>query len=306
MTKAQWIIDTDLRTDVVAVLKLALGQRKASLAGITLVQWREHDPDYRITKELAELLPEGVGIYPGVNRSFLRPMGQAVSSFPLAAPRQIRDPAGAQGMPHAVDYLAQVLDKAKEPVDVLCLGPLTNLALFIRTRPDLTARIGRVIVRGGCFFRGDVTAAAERNIYRDPEAAHIVFQAGLDLSMVSLEAAEEAGLTRGEAALFHGGAHYGGADSSGQRGGIPDPVERDVTEGLDVSSALTLLFRETPELFYTEYHNVSIDLQGELTRGSTVVDFSDQMGKKPNCQVVRGIACDDGARRWRTLLFEGQ
>lgn len=293
MTKTKWIIDTDLTADVVAVLMLAASRLDDSLRGVTLVQWLENDPGDRARRELEALLPEGVGIYPGVSRSLLNRSGRGFSFYSSEAEDWAGVSAAASPMPHAVDHMASVLEEASAPVDMLCLGPLTNLALLIRTRPDLKPRIGRVVFRGGSVAGGDITAAAEYNIYQDPEAAHIVFGAGLDLSMVTLEAAEEAVLTQLEADLLRETGKNRARDFGRAVREFPGRSTGDSTPGVRLYSVLAYLYLEKPELFLTERHNVRVDLKGDQTRGSTVTDLLDIAGEESNCEVVLGLAQGD-------------
>src|SRR5262249_4735495 len=97
--------------------------------------------------------------------------------------------------PHAVDAMIQTV-LANPGIEILTLGPLTNVALAIRKEPKIVAAIGRLVVMGGApCCEGNVTPAAEVNIWVDPEAAKIVFRAGLPIEMVGWH------LCRGTAAL---------------------------------------------------------------------------------------------------------
>jgi purine nucleosidase len=105
------------------------------------------------------------------------------------APRPARtaDIAGSD----AVGFLAATLLAAAataDPVDLLMIGPLTNLALALQRAPGIAGGIGRLIIMGGTLYgRGNVTPAAEFNIFSDPEAAAIVFGAGIDTTVVPWE-----------------------------------------------------------------------------------------------------------------------
>jgi purine nucleosidase/pyrimidine-specific ribonucleoside hydrolase len=98
---------------------------------------------------------------------------------------------------HAVDLLADVLLAAEEPVTVIATGPLANVALLLRRGPDLRERIAEIVLMGGSTGRGNVTPAAEFNIYVDPEAADEVFTSGLPLRMAGLDLTHQALATDG-------------------------------------------------------------------------------------------------------------
>ena len=176
---------------------------------------------------------------------------------------------------HAVEALIETV-LANPGIEILTLGPLTNIALAIRREPRIIKAIGRFVVMGGApCCEGNVTPAAEYNIWVDPEAAKIVFRAGLPLELVGWH------LCRGEAALneaditkilalktalaeFTIRCNSVAADAyykqTGERGiSLPDPV----------SAAITL----QPELCTaSSLHYVDVETSSELTRGMTVVD----------------------------------
>ena len=176
---------------------------------------------------------------------------------------------------HAVEALIETA-LANPGIEILTLGPLTNVALAINREPKIVKAIGRLVVMGGApCCEGNVTPAAEYNIWVDPEAAKIVFHAGLPLEMVGWH------LCRGEAALNESDinkilalktplaeftircnsvasdAYY---KQTGEKGiSLPDPV----------SAAITL----QPNLCtHSSMHYVDIETASELTRGMTVVD----------------------------------
>src|SRR6476646_6592520 len=89
---------------------------------------------------------------------------------------------------HAVDLLAEILERSEEPVLLAPVGPLTNIALLAALRPELLPELGRVAIMGGGDGLGNVTPAAEFNIWFDPESAARTFDSGLDIPMVGLNA----------------------------------------------------------------------------------------------------------------------
>src|SRR3954471_14569828 len=95
----------------------------------------------------------------------------------------------------ALQLLTETLERAAEPVTLVPTGPLTNIAQLLRARPDLHERIGRIVLMGGSTLRGNTTPAAEFNIFVDPEAAAIVFESGLPVTMVGLNLTHQARAT---------------------------------------------------------------------------------------------------------------
>lgn len=88
---------------------------------------------------------------------------------------------------HAVEALHQELSRTKEAVTIVAIGALTNIALLIRMYPDIQPKIKEIILMGGSLSGGNITGAAEFNIYSDPHAAKIVFKAGIKLTMIGLD-----------------------------------------------------------------------------------------------------------------------
>lgn len=92
----------------------------------------------------------------------------------------------------AVELIAHILRTHPEPVVIAPIGPLTNIALLLRLHPELAARIAHICLMGGSIGEGNVTVSAEFNIYVDPEAAAIVFESGLPITMMGLDVTHQA------------------------------------------------------------------------------------------------------------------
>lgn len=88
---------------------------------------------------------------------------------------------------HAVNFIIETILKSDEKVTMVTTGPMTNLALAMRLEPNILKNIEEVVLMGGSYNNGNVTPAAEFNIYCDPEAAHIVFNSGLKVTMIGLD-----------------------------------------------------------------------------------------------------------------------
>jgi pyrimidine-specific ribonucleoside hydrolase len=88
---------------------------------------------------------------------------------------------------HAIELIRDLIENSKDPVTLVPIGPLTNIALFISTFPETAKKLERIVLMGGSASGGNVTAAAEFNVWHDPEAAHIVLNSGLPLTMYGLD-----------------------------------------------------------------------------------------------------------------------
>lgn len=179
----------------------------------------------------------------------------------------------------AVEMIIRVLEESEMPVALIAIGPLTNVAMALKLRPDLKARIKVISLMGG-GSRGNWTPAAEYNIYADAEAAYIVFHSGVPILMSGLDVTQKAYITREEderlrekgtevavfvAELidFFSRYHY-------EVEGLPGCTLHDPT-------AVAALIH--PEWFTYADCNVEIELDGAYTKGMTVIDEKNYQDK---------------------------
>lgn len=194
---------------------------------------------------------------------------------------------------HAVEAMRDALLQSDEPITLIPIGPLTNIALLLKTYPEVTAHIKEIVLMGGSANRGNITPAAEFNMYCDPEAAQIVFDSGLPLTMVGLDVARSS-------TLLH--EHVDELKDLNQTGDMLHQMFKhyrgdDFEKGINVYDAYTLLFLLHPEHFKVEEAHVQIEVQGELTKGMTVTDFDSEF---PNTSVVMSI----DPERFKDLFFD--
>ena len=166
---------------------------------------------------------------------------------------------------HAVDVLAAELGPG---VTLVATGPLTNVALLLALHPE--TRPDRIVLMGGAIGEGNVTPAAEFNIWVDPEAAKRVFDSGIPLTMVGLDVTHR---TSAEMIDFYGKFH----------------VDEYGWEGPPVHDAVAVAYVERPELLHVEACAVEIETQSELSRGRTNVHLRDRTGREPNADVAVGV-----------------
>ena len=102
------------------------------------------------------------------------------------------DPVTEPVTGHAVDFLAEKILASSEPVTLIPVGPLTNIALLLSRYPEVVGNVSRIVSMGGAIGTGNVTPSAEFNIYVDPEAAHRVYHCGLPITMIGLDVTHQA------------------------------------------------------------------------------------------------------------------
>jgi pyrimidine-specific ribonucleoside hydrolase len=172
-----------------------------------------------------------------------------------------------------VTALAELLETSAEPVTVAAIGPLTNIALLVSVYPDAAARIGRLVFMGGSATRGgNVTAAAEFNIWADPEAAAVVLRAGLPTVMVGLDVTVPTVLT-GEGIARFAAAGPVGEQAAAILGRYRDHARSSYgVDGVVVHDALAVTEAVVPGTLRTVARDVVVDTGHGAGRGQTVVD----------------------------------
>jgi purine nucleosidase len=272
------LIDTDTASDDAVALLMALQSPLVHVAAITVVAGNVSvEQGTRNALYTAELCNSDVPIYTGAAKPLLRELQMAewfhgvdgLGDHDYAPSRRKAEPS------HAVDAIIETA--LKNPgMEMITLGPLTNLALALAREPRIAASISRCVMMGGApCCEGNVTPAAEFNIWVDPEAARMVFLSGLPIEMIGwqlsrndavIDEQDIAGILalqtpRAEYAIHcnstAAAAYY---TQTGERGiALPDPI------------AMAVLLH--PELSLSSgMHFVEVETTSELTRGMTVVD----------------------------------
>jgi inosine-uridine nucleoside N-ribohydrolase len=205
---------------------------------------------------------------------------------------KLPEPTVAVAATHAVDFLIDYYMSDAGPKTILApVAPLTNIAMALLREPRLAQRIPRMVMMGGAYTEGNTTASAEFNIYADPEAARIVFRAGIPISLVGLEVTQQALLTLADAERI---ANYNnpGAKVAGQL--IYEEASWFIRnlgwEGGQVYDACAVASVIQPDILQTRLAYCDIEVAGELTRGRTVCDFGyARRGLAANVDVGVGI-----------------
>ena len=172
----------------------------------------------------------------------------------------------------AVELLRDLIENSSDPVTIVPLAPLTNIALFLRAFPETAKKIHRIVLMGGSASAGNATAAAEFNVWHDPEAAAIVFQSGVPITMYGLDVFMRPGITREQALELQGSAsqsaQFGGelALAFMERLGVSP-----ITLG-DYGAVASVI---CPDLFTTAMFDVVVDTSAGPARGQTIVDRRD-------------------------------
>ncbi|MBA3331006.1 MAG: nucleoside hydrolase [Actinobacteria bacterium] len=203
---------------------------------------------------------------------------------------------------HAVDLMIRTVREAPAPVTLVPVGPLTNVAMALLRAPEIVEGVERIVLMGGAAHLGNVTPAAEFNIHCDPEAAAIIFGAGIPITMVGLDATLQARIRPAERERIRAlGTPVGSmvasllawyAESARRRDGRDDPP---VHDALAVAAVIR------PGIVETRRVNVVVETTGEYTAGRTVCDLNGVTDRPPNADVAVGVDREAFAE----LLVEG-
>ncbi len=314
-----FLIDTDTASDDAVALLMALRAPDVRVAAITTVAGNVSVAQAtRNALYAAQVAGAEVPVYQGAERPLLRRHEQATwfhgedglgdHDYPPA--RRAAECA------HAVDAIIEAA-KANSGLTVVTLGPLTNLALALSRRPSIAQSVARCVVMGGApCCEGNVTPAAEYNIWVDPEAARIVMRSELPVELVGWQ------LSRFDAVLNHAdiervcgfGTERARFAIECNRRARAAYREQTGEDGISLPDPVAMAIALRPEICTeSSAHYVDIETASELTRGMTVIDrlngaanhrnrpvWADFLDRPPNVRVCWAI--DIAA--WKRALFE--
>ena len=205
------------------------------------------------------------------------------------------DPKMALQDGHAVDFIIDTLRREPAGTITLCpLGPLTNIATAFQKAPDIVERVQEIVLMGGAYFQvGNITPAAEFNIYVDPEAADIVFKSGVPLVVMPLDITHKALTTRARVEAFRGlGSAPGRMVAEWTDFFERFDKEKYGSEGAPLHDPCVIAYLIEPELFTGRFINVEIETSSKLTLGMTVADWWRVTDRAPNAMFMGDLDAD--------------
>lgn len=297
--KRKIIIDTDPGQDDAIAILLALASPELDVLGITAVAGNVPLPltskNCRIICELAG--KTDVPVYAGCAEPMARKLVTAehVHGKTGLDGIDLPDPDMPLQGTHAVDFIIKTL--RSEPADsvTLCpLGPLTNIATAFARAPDVIEKVHQIVLMGGAYFQvGNITPAAEFNIYVDPEAAEIVFKSGIDLVVMPLDVTHKALATQPRVDGFRAlGTRVGRAVASWTEFFERYDVAKYGSAGAPLHDPTVIAYLLDPKLFSGRRINVEIEVHSDLTRGMTVADWWRVTGRAPNALFIGDLDAD--------------
>ncbi|MBY6200606.1 nucleoside hydrolase [Maritalea mobilis] len=294
------IIDTDPgQDDAVAILLALASPEEVDVLGITAVAGNVPleltAKNVRIVCELAG--KRDVKVFAGCDRPLGRDLVTAEyihGKTGLDGP-VLPDPTMTLQDGHAVDFIIETLRTEPEGSVTLCpLGPLTNIATAFQKAPDIMPRVAEIVLMGGAYFEvGNVTPAAEFNIYVDPEAAEIVFKSGAPITVMPLDVTHKALTTRARIEAFRDlDTDVGRAVAEWTDFFERFDMEKYGSEGGPLHDPCVIAYLIKPTLFSGRHVNVEIETASELTRGMTVADWWGVTDRPKNAMFMGDVDAD--------------
>ncbi|MCM2439585.1 nucleoside hydrolase [Agrobacterium vitis] len=294
------IIDTDPGQDDAAAIMLALASPdQLDVLGLTVVAG---NVPLSMTSRNARIVCELSGrsdlpVYEGALKPLERPQVTAehVHGKTGLDGAEVDEPVMPVQDQHAVDFIIDTIRREPAGTITLCtLGPQTNIALALQKAPDIAPRIRELVMMGGGFFEGgNITPAAEFNVYVDPQASKIVFDSGVPIVMMPLDVTHQLLTTKARVARI-------GAIGTRVAKVMVDwlefferfDIEKYGSDGGPLHDPSVIAYLLQPELFSGRDCNVEIETASDLTVGMTVVDWWRVTGRTPNAKVMRDVDAD--------------
>ena len=196
---------------------------------------------------------------------------------------------------HAVDFIIDtIMERPAGSVTICAIGPFTNIGLALVKEPRIAGRIKRIVAMGGGFSEGgNITPAAEFNIYVDPQAARLVFESGSPITLIPLDCTHQALTTRARVEKFRKMKNKTGPAVAELLEFFERfDVEKYGSDGGPLHDPCVVAWLLNPDLFSGKDVNVAIECESELTMGMTVIDWWKVTSRKPNATVLRSVDSD--------------
>jgi purine nucleosidase len=300
------IIDTDPGQDDAVAILLALASPELEVLGLSVVGGNV--PLHHTVRNalvVCELAGRpDIKVYPGC----AEPLKQT-----LVTAEHVHGETGLDGIAlpepsmrpqdtHAVDFIIETLRREAPGTVTLCtLGPLTNVATAFQKAPDIAERVQALVLMGGAYFEvGNITPAAEFNIYVDPEAADIVVKSGAPLTFMPLDVTHKVLTTQTRLDALRALGPVGEAVASWTDFFERFDKEKYGSPGAPLHDPTVIAYLLEPQMFSGRRINVEIETRSELTRGMTVADWWGVTDRPVNALFVGDVDAD----RFYALLTE--
>jgi inosine-uridine nucleoside N-ribohydrolase len=290
------VIDTDPGTDDALAILLALNSPELDVKALTVVagnvvveQGLENALKLVSLAGRCDVLVAGGASHPLVQKLITAEFFQGATGLGNVAPPA---PGCQADSSFAPDLIIKLIHQYPHDITLIPVGPLTNIALALRKDPSIVPLVKEVVLMGGAISGGNATAAAEANIYNDPEAARGVFEAGWPLTMVGLNVTEKTLFTRADLNRL---ARTRGRENDFAVGVLSfmiDLASKLGADGTPMHDPLAVGAVIERRLITTQDMRVEVETRGEFTRGETVAsrhNASDHRVLRGERYVIDGV-----------------
>lgn len=309
MTQKMWI-DTDTASDDAVALILALKSKSTDVLGISIVAGNVPiDLGVQAALYTLEMCGAKTPVHVGAHKPLVRNFSSAQNVHGSDGMGDIglklsgRKPTST----HAISEMIATFRARPNEIDLVTLGPLTNIALVLSIEPQFAKWVRRCVIMGGTgALPGNVTVASEFNVWADPEAARIVFDSGLPLEMVGWDVSVADAVISDELAVE--------LSNLGKLGNFAMTIQRQVREfcrtetkldGFDLPDPIAMAVALDSSIVESEIKkHVRVNLGFGDTRGQTMVDHLNTVNKIDNCRVVLRVNRQKFIAMLRTALEE--
>ncbi|GAB6116697.1 MAG: pyrimidine-specific ribonucleoside hydrolase [Thermoanaerobacterium sp.] len=303
MKRKPVIIDCDPGHDDAIALLVAFASEKLNVKAVTTVAGNQ-----TIEKTFNNALK--VLSFAGINTIVSKGASKPLLRDLITAP-EVHGESGLDGpdLPtptlkpsdkNAVETIIEIVNESEEKIILIPTGPLTNIATVLLSAPELKTKIERIVLMGGSMIGGNWTPAAEFNIVVDPEAANIVFNSGIPLTMCGLDVTHKAQIYREEIEEIRNIGNKVAIMVAELLDFYGKFYERFGFKGFPLHDPVAVAYVIDSTLITTKPCHVDIETRGEFTSGCTVVDYYDVLKKSKNVDV----ALDIDRERFIKMLYD--
>jgi inosine-uridine nucleoside N-ribohydrolase len=301
MKRQKLILDVDTGTDDAVAIMLAAQHPAFELLAVTTVNGNAPvamttDNSLRVLEHIGAEVP----VYCGMHRPLARPdfpVPRALLPDRSGSSLNLPAPKSRPQNEHAVDYLINTVLASAGDVALVATAPLTNIAMALSREPKVAQSLQQLIIMGGTHAVGNITPAADFNVWADPEAARLVCHSGISrLTLIPLDCTHQALISREQCRQLRAlstKAALAAASFIEER--IEAYGDRSDMRGLDATplhDALAVAALAEPSLIATSPLHVDVETRGEITIGRTVIDVHHRSGQTPNVAVAMQADAD--------------
>lgn len=292
MNRLPLIIDCDTGIDDILALVVALSSPKLDVLGITTVAGNQklEMTTYNTLNALELMGRKEIRLAKGMAQPLERPLHDAGYIHGKSGLGEYVFPYETDLQPveqKAPEFIFDLLMNSSEPVTILALAPLTNLAKLVTDYPKCKDKISKIVFMGGSIRSGNPTPVSTFNVLADPEAAKIVLKAGIPFYMCPLDTTRESYFTPEDLAKIKNYPNLVAQMAEKVTQFYVDSVNKydngsERFEGICIHDLCTAVFVTNPELFTWKKYYCDVETKGELTTGFTMIDYENILKKPMN------------------------